>query len=613
MNKDAKSQMDTASGGAIMDLPASQGFKVIDKIATNSDRYQGVDHKKMAKSREDSSSYVTKDQSGDLVKKIDSMISMVNALDVSKPENDKRKNPIQQPCFLCSSTKHSTNACPDGKYEGDEDACEEAHYVNQQGNYAPNPSPPTRNYEPPQRRMPNNPGFPSKPQGQNNYQGNYQRQGYGSNQNQGQNSYSNRGQSSNQNQGQNNYQGNYQRHYQAKPPMNDQWTSHQQGQASSNTQDNAMMSMMAQMLVNQKETNKKMEQLEAHNKMLENQVAQQAVALKQFGKLPSQPDVNSTEHCNAIFLEEPPLYVPRVPFPQRLVKTTKLDKEFAKFVDIPKRLYVHMPFVDLVSKAPLYNKFLKEILSNKRKIEEDESHPLNHECRTLFSKQIPLKMKDPGRFTIPCSIGAMSFEHPLADLGASVNVMPLATYHKLGLEGMKATKMALQLADGTTRQPKGVIENVPIKVDKFYIPCDFVVMDMGNSGNASLILGCPFLATAGFKVDVGKGKLTLKIGGEKVRIERPMSEQVAILEPCDLKEQESVGFKNLEGKKVTKKDLHKLVDPDEDLSLDHYKFPSYHDGVKRKANAKTARNEKQTSPWTKAIKQVAWNSSKNPD
>ncbi|CAM8968834.1 unnamed protein product [Rhodiola kirilowii] len=91
--------------------------------------------------------------------------------------------------------------------------------------------------------------------------------------------------------------------------------------------------------------------------------------------------------------EEPALmryYVPMIPFPLRLGKTTKLDKEFRKFVDILKKLYVHMPFVDLISKAPLYNEFLKEILSNKRKIEEDESHLLNHECSALFSKQIPL-------------------------------------------------------------------------------------------------------------------------------------------------------------------------------------------------------------------------------
>ncbi|CAM8963660.1 unnamed protein product [Rhodiola kirilowii] len=411
MSKEAKSQMDRASGGAIMDLPVSQGFKVIDKIATNSDRYQGVDHKKMVKSREDSSNYVTKDQFGDLVKKMEGMISMVNSLEVSKPRNEKEKNLVQQPCFICSSTRHSTKACPDGRYEDDDDGYEEAHYVNQQRNYAQNSSPITRNYEPPQRRMSNDSGFRPKPQGQNNHQGNYQRQGYNSNLNQGQNSYPNQGQNSNQ---KSQYsQGNYQRSYQTKSPMNDQGTSHQQGQVSSNTQDNSMMAMTAQMLENQKETNKKMEQLDAHNKMLPNQVAQ----LKQIGKLPSQPDVNSTEHCNAIFLEdeEPSLmnvnaitlksgrvlptpqeklshndkeveakvahenpevelpappeekkkeeepvlmrkYVPMIPFPQRLNKS-KLDAHFQRFVEMLKKLYVTLPFHEVITQNPTYAKF----------------------------------------------------------------------------------------------------------------------------------------------------------------------------------------------------------------------------------------------------------------
>ncbi|CAM8914263.1 unnamed protein product [Rhodiola kirilowii] len=227
MSKEAKNQMDTASGGAIMDLLVIQGFKIVDKIAINSDRYQGVDHKKMAKSREDSSNYATKDQISDLEKKMESMISMVNSLEVSKPRNEKEKNSAQPPCFLCSSTRHSTKNCPDGKYEDDDNWYEEAHYVNQQRSYAQNSNPITRNYEPPQRRMANDSNFTSKPQGQNSNQGNYQRQGYGSNQNQGQNSYSNQGQGSNQNSQYSN-QGNYQWPYQAKPPMNDQGTSNQQ-------------------------------------------------------------------------------------------------------------------------------------------------------------------------------------------------------------------------------------------------------------------------------------------------------------------------------------------------------------------------------------------------
>ncbi|CAM8977905.1 unnamed protein product [Rhodiola kirilowii] len=278
-----------------------------------------------------------------------------------------------------------------------------------------------------------------------------------------------------------------------------------------------------------------------------------------------------------------------------------------------KKLSVTLPFYEVITQNPTYAKFLQDIVSSQRVIEESSMVALNYECSALFSKKIPLKVKDPGRFTIPCSIGAMNFEDPLADLGASVSVMPLATYYKLGLEGMKATKMTLQLADGTKRQPKGVIENVPIKIDKFYIPCDFVVMDMGNNGNTSLILGRPFLATAGFKVDLGKGKLTLKIGGEKIKIERPMGEQVAMPKPCDLEEQASARAENVEVKKVTKKDLYKLIDPDEDPSLNHYRLSSCNGGIEREANAKTVKSKEQASLWTSAIKQVACNFSKNPD
>ncbi|CAM8924308.1 unnamed protein product [Rhodiola kirilowii] len=205
----------------------------------------------------------------------------------------------------------------------------------------------------------------------------------------------------------------------------------------------------------------------------------------------------------------------------------------------------------------------------KRTIEEDDPHLLNHECSALFSKQMPQKVRDPGKFTIQCSIGDMSFSSPLADLGASVSVMPLAIYHKLKLNGVKTAKMTLQLADGTTRRPWGLVENVPIKVDKFYIPCDFVVVDMGDNFTSSLILGRPFLATAGFKVDVGKGKLTLKIGGEKVKIEKPKGEQVASIEKKLEKEEAEV----IKGEKVNMKEWHKMFEPDEDppvINVNHH-------------------------------------------
>ncbi|CAM8947580.1 unnamed protein product [Rhodiola kirilowii] len=492
MSKEAKNQMDTASGGAIMELPASQGFKIVDKIATNSDRYQGVDHKKMGKPRDDSSNCALKDQMADLTKKVENMISMVNCVEATKAKADKEKIPAQQACFLCASSRHSTKNCPEGRYEDDDDGYEEAHYVNQQRNYASNPNPTTRNYEPPQRRMPNEPNFAPKPQGQNNYQGTYQRQGYGSNQNQGQASYSTQGQGSNQNSQYSN-QGNYQRPYQAKTQMNDQGPSNSQRQAPSNNQDNTMMSMMAQMLDNQKETNKRMEQLEAHNKMLENQVAQQAVALKQMGKLPSQPDVNSIEHVDAITLksgkvlptpqgksspdgkekeggiakenledepqapaeeekkeEEPILmrkYVPMVPFPQRLNKS-KLDTHFQRFVEMLKKLYVTLPFHEVITQNPTYAKFLKDIVSNR------ELHP---------------------------------------------------------------TTISLKLADRSSRTPRGVLRDVPIKVGKFFIPVDFYVLEMDVEQEMPVILGRPFLNTVEAVIRCGEGSIELKIGDEKLK------------------------------------------------------------------------------------------------
>ncbi|CAM8953969.1 unnamed protein product [Rhodiola kirilowii] len=274
-----------------------------------------------------------------------------------------------------------------------------------------------------------------------------------------------------------------------------------------------------------------------------------------------------------------------------------------------KKLYVYMPFHELIKKAPLYNKFLKDILSKKRTIEEDDPHLLNYECSALFSQQIPQKVEDPDKFTIPCSIGDMNFSSPLADLGASVSIMPLAIYHKLKLKGVKSAKMTLQLADGTTRRPWGLVENVPIKVDKFYIPCDFVVIDIGDNFTSSLILGRPFLAIAGFKVDVGKGKLTLKIGGEKVKIEKPNGKQVASVE----KKLDNVGTEIIKGKKVDKKELHNTLEPDEDPPFDHLDSSSCTNEMSENEKANISKGEKPPSLWKRTIKQVVYNSSKNPD
>ncbi|CAM8997996.1 unnamed protein product [Rhodiola kirilowii] len=569
MSKEAKNQMDTASGGAIMELPASQGFKIVDKIATNSDRYQGVDHKKMGKPRDDSSNAEMKKEMADLTKKVENMISMVNCVEATKAKADKDKIPAQQACFLCASTRHTTKNCPEGKYEDDDDGYEEAHFVNQQRNYNQNANPTTRTYESPQRRISNDSNFTSRPQGQGNYQSNYQgnnqRQAYGSssNHNQGQNSYSNQGQNSTSNQGQGSNQnsqysqGNYQKPYQAKSNMNEQ------GNSSSNSQDNPMMAMMAQILESNKESNRKMEakmdEVVAENKRLAREVAQ----MKQIGKLPSQPDVNYIEHVEAITLksgkvlltpqgkpslkgkeveeenakesseeepqapieeekkehEEPILmrkYVPMVPFPQRLNKS-KLDAHFQRFVEMLKKLYVTLPFHEVITQNPTYAKFLKDIVSNRRVIEESSMVALNAECSAIVQSRMPRKMQDQGSFSIPISIGKIEIDRALCDLGASISLIPYSLYEKIDMGELHPTTISLKLADRSSRVPNGVLRDVPIKVGKFFIPVDFYVLDMDSEQETPVILGRPFLNTVEAVIKCGEGSIELKIGNEKLK------------------------------------------------------------------------------------------------
>ncbi|XP_072087210.1 uncharacterized protein [Arachis hypogaea] len=125
-------------------------------------------------------------------------------------------------------------------------------------------------------------------------------------------------------------------------------------------------------------------------------------------------------------------------------------------------------------------------------------------------------MKDPGSFQIPCIIGDISIEKVLCDLGASINHMSLAMMKRMRIEEAKPTSMALQLADRTFKFPHGVVEDLLVKVGKFIFPTDFVVLDMEEESNASIILGRLFLAIAGAIIDVQKGELVLRLHEEKM-------------------------------------------------------------------------------------------------
>ena len=136
-------------------------------------------------------------------------------------------------------------------------------------------------------------------------------------------------------------------------------------------------------------------------------------------------------------------------------------------------------------------------------------------------------MTDPGSFTIPCKIGSNFQGNALCDLGASVNVMPWDVYKHMGLEEVKPTTVTLVLADRSTTQPKGVIENVLVKVGKFIFPTDFLIVDCEVDWSVTIIMGRPFLATARAIIDVGQGEVILRVNHEQLRIKMNQTSQVS--------------------------------------------------------------------------------------
>ncbi|XP_073120635.1 uncharacterized protein [Henckelia pumila] len=158
----------------------------------------------------------------------------------------------------------------------------------------------------------------------------------------------------------------------------------------------------------------------------------------------------------------------------------------------------------VLAKMPSYAKFLKEILSNKRKLVDFETIKLSEECSAILQNKLPPKLKDPGSFSIPCTIGKSFFSKALCDLCASINLMPCSCFQKLGIGEVRPTTISLQLADRSIKYLRGIVEDVLVKVDKFIFPVDFVVLDMKEDLEIPLILGRPFLANGKSLIDVHK-------------------------------------------------------------------------------------------------------------
>ncbi|CAO2822820.1 unnamed protein product [Amaranthus hypochondriacus] len=215
----------------------------------------------------------------------------------------------------------------------------------------------------------------------------------------------------------------------------------------------------------------------------------------------------------------PPAYVQPAPFPQRLAKA-RIEKRYGKFLQMVKDVQFQIPFLDAVSEIPSFARFLKDLVTNRRKTEGIVN--LTQQCSAVILNQLPPKLSDPGSFSIPITVGNLTIDRALCDLGASVSLMPLSIFKRLHNVGsLSQTAMTLQLADRSVRRPKGILMDVPMFLGNIVFPCDFVVMDIPEDVHTPIILGRPCLATAGAVIDVKRGKLSLEVGDDKIEFELP--------------------------------------------------------------------------------------------
>nr|GFB46098.1 reverse transcriptase domain-containing protein [Tanacetum cinerariifolium] len=163
-------------------------------------------------------------------------------------------------------------------------------------------------------------------------------------------------------------------------------------------------------------------------------------------------------------------------------------------MEIFRDLHFELSFADALIHMPKLAPMFKKLLNNKDKLIELTKTPLNENFSAVVLKKLPEKLGDPGCFLITYDFIGLDNCLALADLGASINLMPLSIWKKLRLPTLNDTKMVLELADRT----------------KFYFRADFIILDFVADPRVPLILGRPFLSTAHTLIDVYVGEITLR-------------------------------------------------------------------------------------------------------
>ncbi|KAL0394837.1 UNVERIFIED_CONTAM: hypothetical protein Slati_4449900 [Sesamum latifolium] len=187
------------------------------------------------------------------------------------------------------------------------------------------------------------------------------------------------------------------------------------------------------------------------------------VSGRKEGQLPGDTEKNPREQVNAITLKSGETIEDE--HPKKQVEGTQVQKEDEPQVEIrgsPSKLNLdaippYIPYPSRILKMSSYAKKFKKVISNKRKWEGGETVKLNEECSAILQDKLPPKLKDPGSFSIPCTIGNTNFDKALCDLGASVNLMSYSIFKKLGMNELTPTIITLQLADRSIKYLRGIV------------------------------------------------------------------------------------------------------------------------------------------------------------
>ncbi|GJZ00398.1 reverse transcriptase domain-containing protein [Tanacetum coccineum] len=232
-----------------------------------------------------------------------------------------------------------------------------------------------------------------------------------------------------------------------------------------------------------------------------------------------QSQVPNSEPVVAPVSAPMPNLKPSIPYPSRRndeKRREKANDQIKKFYKIFQDMSFEISLADALILMPKFASTLKALIGNKEKLSEMARTPLNEHCSAAILNKLLKKLGDLGKFLIPCDFPGMEEYLALADLGASINLMPLSVWKKLSLPELTPTCMTLELADRSITKPIGIAEDVYLKVRKFKFPADFVVVDFDADPRVPLILRRSFLKTGRALIDVYEGELTLRVGKEAI-------------------------------------------------------------------------------------------------